>query len=122
MRFWSLIRGALLAIASLGYLANGAQAHVHVSAGETLDLMLCGTGAAKSVSIEVPGSPIEETEDTCCGDCTPTSAIDVAVPSVFAVSLKHAEPLPADLPDAVSPRSPLWPGAPPQGPPSPHKV
>lgn len=122
MRFWSLIRVALLAIASLGYLANGAQAHVHVSAGETLNLMLCGTGAAKSVSIDVPGDPIEETEDTCCGDCTPTSAIDVTMPSVFAVIRNYADPLPAHLPEAVSPRSPLWPGAPPQGPPTPHKV
>jgi len=122
MRLWSLIRVALLAIASFGYLANGAQAHLHVSTGETLNLMLCGTGSAKSVSIDLPGDPIEETEDTCCGDCMPTFAIDVSVPSEFAGILKYADPLPAHMPEPVSPRSPLWPGAPPQGPPAPHKA
>ncbi len=122
MSLWSLIRVVLLAVASLGYLANGAQAHLHVSAGETLNLMLCGTGSAKSVSIDLPGDPIEETEDTCCGDCTPTSGIVATPPLVVSIILNYADPLPTHLPEPVSPRSPLWPGAPPQGPPNAHKA
>lgn len=122
MTLLSVLRMFLFAIASFGYLANGAQAHVSVSSGETLNLMLCGTGTAKSISIELPGDPIEETEDTCCGDCAPTSVIEVIAPRIFAVDLRFADPVPAHLPDPVSPRSPLWPGAPPQGPPSPLKA
>ena len=117
MSFWRLFRALLLAVASLGYLANGAQAHLHISQGETLDLMMCGTSANRTVSLEIPGHPIEETEDTCCGDCMP--AFGILPPNKTAVStaLFFAQPVPAHLPDALSPRSPLWPGAPPQGPP-----
>jgi len=122
MRMWSLLRVVLLAIASLGYLANGAQAHLHISTGETLNLMLCGTGSAKSVAVELPSDPIEETEDTCCGDCAPTSVIDLAAPTDFAAIIRFADPLPTHLPAPISPRSPLWPGAPPQGPPGAHKA
>jgi len=122
MIFWSALRLVLFAIASLGYLANGAQAHVNISSGETLNLMLCGTGTAKSISFDLPGDPVEETEDTCCGDCAPSSVIQVSAPRFVAVIAAFAEPMPMQLPDPVSPRSPLWPGAPPQGPPTAFKV
>ena len=122
MKFWSVLRTALFALASLGYLANGAQAHVNVSAGETLNLMMCGSGTAKPIALQLPGNPIEETEDTCCGDCTPTSLIEVSLPRAAVGILIFAIPTPANLPDAVSTRSPLWPGAPPHGPPDPLKA
>ena len=35
---WTVFRSVLLALASLGYLANGAQAHLHVYSLETLGL------------------------------------------------------------------------------------
>lgn len=64
MSAWHLFRVLLLALASLGYLANGAQAHIHTMAGETLDLMLCGagTGSARSISLEIPGNPAGSAE------------------------------------------------------------
>ncbi len=114
---WTVFRTLLLALASLGYLANGAQAHLHISNGETMDLMLCGTGSARTISIEIPGEPIHETEDTCCGDCMPSVATPPPEVPSFAAVLIFAEPVPVNLPLAVSPRSPLWPGAPPHGPP-----
>ena len=101
MTLCSAFRKVLFAIASFGYLANGAQAHLNVSSGETLNLMLCGTGTAKSISIELPGDPIEETEDTCCGDCAPTSVVEVIAPRNFAVGLRFADPVPTDLPDTL---------------------
>lgn len=117
MRLWSHLRTLLVAIACLGYLANGAQAHLSVSSGDTLDLMLCGTGSAKPVSLQLPGEPIEETEDTCCGDCAPNSVISVSSPHTVMTVVTYSVPTPTHPRTAVSPRSPLWPGAPPQGPP-----
>ena len=119
---WSVFRTLLLALASFGYLANGAQAHLSVSQGETLDLMMCGTGSAKTIALEIPGDPIEETEDTCCGDCAPAQAITVRAPSLVPTFAIFVVPVPTNLPHAVFPRSPLWPGAPPQGPPHTHKA
>ena len=107
----------LLALASLGYLANGAQAHLHVSNGESMDLMLCSTGSARTISIEIPGEPAQETEDTCCGDCVPSVATPWPDTPTFISVMIFADPVPSNLPLAITPRSPLWAGAPPQGPP-----
>lgn len=111
-----------MAIASLGYLANGAQAHLAISQGEHLDLMLCSTGQARTITLDLPGEPAEETEDTCCGDCAPAMSIVVDPPCLNSIILSYSDPVPARPHDAISPRSPLWPGAPPQGPPNPHKA
>jgi hypothetical protein len=108
----------LLAIAAFGYFANGAQAHLQISQGESLSLMLCGTDSNKTVELVIPGAPAEEVTDSCCGDCSPPSALMPPGAAVHVNLLLFAQPLPVDLPASVSPRSPLWPGAPPQGPPA----
>ena len=118
MLLWSAFRIALLALASLGYLANGAQAHLHVSGGETLEVMLCGSGNSRALRIEVPSEPIEETEDTCCGDCVPAVAIFPPESITVSTVTNFSQLIPARMPLLVSPRSPLWPGAPPHGPPN----
>lgn len=112
----------LLAIAAFGYLANGAQAHLQISQGESLSLLLCGTGADKTYELVIPGEPAEEMTDTCCGDCSTPSAIAPPRVGLRTQSMFFTPPSPAHLPDAVSPKSPLWPGAPPQGPPLSHKT
>jgi hypothetical protein len=117
-----LLRTLLLAIASFGYLANGAQAHLAISQGEHLDLMLCSTSATRTITLELPGAPAEETEDTCCGDCAPVLSIEVDPPRLTAITLTYTDPVPAEPRALVSPRSPLWPGAPPHGPPHIHKA
>lgn len=114
---WTFLRTLLLALASFGYLANGAQAHLHVSGSESMDLMMCSTGSARTISIEIPGEPIQETEDNCCGDCVPSVTTGPPDAPSFKSVLIFADPVPSNLPLAVSPRAPLWPGAPPQGPP-----
>lgn len=118
MRFWLVFRTLLLLLASLGYLANGAQAHVHLSSGERLELMMCASGSNHTINLEIPGKPAQET-DTCCGDCMPSLAIEPLNRVTPPSALVFAQPVPNDLPPAVSPRSPLWPGAPPHGPPYP---
>ncbi|MEM7640008.1 MAG: hypothetical protein AAF269_13215 [Pseudomonadota bacterium] len=117
MRCASMIRFLILAFASLAYLANGAQAHLKISHGDTIELMLCSTGAERAVQLHLPGEPAEETEDTCCGDCAPTPAILFAPLPVIDVTLRHAIAATGPALVFVFPRSPLWPGAPPNGPP-----
>ncbi|MFN3212242.1 MAG: hypothetical protein ACE37M_03995 [Henriciella sp.] len=117
MRFWTYLRLLLLIAASLGYFANGAQAHVRITPGETVSLLMCSTGSNRTLEMEIPGAPAEETQGTSCGDCAAPAAL--APPAVARVEFRQvfAEPLPSQMPVPVSPRSPLWPGAPPHGPP-----
>ena len=122
MRLLSAFRVLLLAIASLGYFANGAQAHVKVQAGEILELMLCSVHSSKAVAVELPAEPIEETKNTCCGDCTASVAIEVASPVLVLTPISFAETQPPEWRTPISPRSPLWPGAPPNGPPFSHRA
>jgi len=122
MRFWITLRMLLLAAASLGYFANGAQAHVQITPGETISLMICSTGANKTLNMEIPGEPAEETKGTACGDCAAPSALAPPATRHIQPRILFAQPLPSQMPQAISPRSPLWPGAPPHGPPVSHKA
>ncbi len=110
-----------LLIALAAYGANGAQAHLHMAGGETLEVVMCAPGSAPGSRFATmqlsDDGPVEETE-TCCGDCTAPSLIPVdppVRPVAPASPLLRARPSVAPI---VYPRSPLWPGAPPQGPPS----
>ena len=118
MYLLTALRIILLAVAAFGYLANGAQAHLKISKGESLSLMLCSTDSVRTVQMKLPAEPIEEKADTCCGDCATPAAIAPPriVQPVHAIAFNP--PTPLNLPEVVSPRSPLWPGAPPQGPPN----
>lgn len=117
MRVWMILRAILLVIASLGYFANGAQAHVHVSSGDAFEVMLCGSGTSRVMTLDIPGEPIEETDHTWCGDCVPTFGLEPPALDIVHVVLVFSRPLPRHAVLAVFPRSPLWPGAPPHGPP-----
>lgn len=122
MALWSHLRSFLLILACLGYLANGAQAHVHVPGAQTLSLKMCSTDTLTAVEIDIPGGPIEATEDTCCGACTLAVALISPEPLQRDGMRIYPQPIPFGLPNLVSPRSPLWAGAPPHGPPSRHKA
>ncbi|MEO1188649.1 MAG: hypothetical protein AAFW60_06220 [Pseudomonadota bacterium] len=111
------LRVLFLVMAATAYLANGAQAHLKISQGETLELMLCSTGAERAVKMHLPGEPAQETEDTCCGDCAPSPAILYASLRTADIALRHVIVTLHSMPTRVHPRSPLWPGAPPNGPP-----
>ena len=122
MRFWIYFRVLLLVAASLGYFANGAQAHVRITPGETISLMMCSAGINRMMTTEIPGEPAEETKGTYCGDCAAPAALTPPAIAQAQPRALFSQPLPAQMPAAVSPRSPLWPGAPPQGPPLSHKT
>ena len=122
MPFLHALRLIFLAFASFAYLANGAQAHVKVSSGETLELLVCSSGTTRTIEMHLPGDAPEEIEETHCGDCAPSAAVvfNPAMPDCTA--LGHALLTGYPAPKPVSPRSPLWPGAPPIGPPSALKI
>ena len=117
MMFWRVFRTCLLVVASLGYFANGAQAHVKISGAETLNLMMCASGVSKPIALSIPGAPAEELDDHCCGDCLQYFATEPPHISVLPAPFIRAKHKPPHQILAVHPRAPLWPGAPPQGPP-----
>ncbi|RIJ24311.1 hypothetical protein D1224_08735 [Henriciella barbarensis] len=99
------------------YLANGAQAHLRIVPGETISIPICGDGLSRSIKIEVGGSHEDTSDRTCCGDCIVPLALPVTAPLLplrtVASRVRPTQPVRR----AGYPRSPLWPGAPPQGPP-----
>lgn len=118
----SLLRWLFAVIAIAGYAANAAQAHVRLGVSHTISASLCGLGGERTLQITIGGGPAEELVDQCCGDCLTPAALT-------------PEPLKFPRPVDQSPqrgafacvylveaRTPLWPGAPPIGPPSSHKA
>ena len=120
MAFARTFKLLLILAAALGYLADGARAHMHTSGGDTIRVMMCGPGeTTKYIDIDVPGDT-DEIADKCCGDCTPASPLKAEHPDVLEISTLYAPRALFSTKVSVSPRSPLWPGAPPNGPPASH--
>ncbi|MEM7765932.1 MAG: hypothetical protein AAF253_00415 [Pseudomonadota bacterium] len=110
---------AVLAIAA--YAANGALAHLVPGGSQVIHVGICGPGGGE-LAVDLGSSPAEETGDTCCGLCLVAPVLPAEAPVRMLVGLaREPAPLPLDVP-AVSPRLPLWPGAPPQGPPRVRKA
>ncbi|MEO0754768.1 MAG: hypothetical protein AAFY85_08225 [Pseudomonadota bacterium] len=106
----------LSVLAIVAYACNGALAHVSPAGSLTFHAGQCGPGGVAQ-TIVLGDVPAEETGGTCCGDCLSLPVLSPTPP--FRITVPIASRLNAPLPAApeVSPRSPLWPGAPPQGPP-----
>ncbi|WP_143434518.1 hypothetical protein [Henriciella pelagia] len=103
--------------ALLAYFANGAQAHLRIVPGETIAVPLCGDGLHRTIEIRVGGGQEDTSHTTCCGDCTVPFAISANPPALPQRSrMRHVQSSPGRA-DAAHPRLPLWPGAPPHGPP-----
>lgn len=100
------------------YAANGAQAHLQMAQGETIAIPICGDGLSRTIEISLGGEPEDTSSVTCCGDCLLPLALPVSAPSI---PVRLIEVRPRAFVQAtyfIHPRSPLWPGAPPQGPPA----
>lgn len=115
---FAIIKPFLAVIALAGYIANGAQSHLVMHSGETLELQLCGDGGTRSITIEISGGPGEFDETSCCGDCIPATALPVTYSVLPSPVTAHTLNLRVQTVASISPRSPLWPGAPPHGPPT----
>ncbi|MEM1151302.1 MAG: hypothetical protein AAGI03_12210 [Pseudomonadota bacterium] len=120
---YRLIRLFCLLAAFTAYAANGAQAHLHFSTGETIEVPMCVPGSGHDIRMTTiqltDDGPVEITHFGC-GECTAPAATpgvpEIGVMAPATGGLKTSAP----FAPAVYPRSPLWPGAPPQGPPSPR--
>lgn len=116
-----LFRWLFACLAVFAYAANGAQAHVMIHAGETLSLNMCSV-SGKTVELKIEGSAPEELADNCCGDCMMPAALFAANPASLRAPLVQYIAFLAKAHEDASPRAPLWPGAPPQGPPLSHAI
>lgn len=124
MSSWrSYLRTFALLLAAFGLFANGAQAHVQVRSPDSIDVPMCGNGQGQVMHIGIGDPhPVDTGAETCCGDCLLTAAIlspEPVLPARTVVSQLIVSQSPTAV---VSPRSPLWPGAPPVGPPEVFKA
>lgn len=118
MAVLSNIRLIFLALGLFGYAFNGAHAHVHVPGDTVMHVGMCSQTGTKAVSLTLPRGPIEETPETCCGDCSTLSVVTLPVCQLLAVVFPTGIKQSGSEHAAPRPRSPLWPGAPPHGPPT----
>lgn len=119
IRLLQTLRAAFVLAAFLSVTANGAQAHLGMSAPGSIFLPICGPAADQFIVLTV-GEPVPVNVEgqTCCGDCMAFAAIVDLAPNTLA----HYAPLviliPAQPDLAYDPGAPVWPGAPPHGPPA----
>ncbi|MEO0982304.1 MAG: hypothetical protein AAFX03_06595 [Pseudomonadota bacterium] len=111
------LRALTFVLATVSLLASGARAHVSIEAGETLQLKLCGDGAGGSVTLDLGGGPAAPAPHAAC-DCGLTAAATPPeAPTVPTRTLVRYVAYAPSEPPLARPGDPLWPGAPPQGPP-----
>lgn len=116
--FLRYFRFLIVFAAIAGYAANGAQTHLAAHAGDTFSIPLCGAGTGRTITLTLgEEAPVETSDETCCGDCVVAAAV-LPPNAPSAISFLRVAPVSyIPLGIAISPRSPLWPGAPPHGPP-----
>ncbi|MEM9739879.1 MAG: hypothetical protein AAF829_08415 [Pseudomonadota bacterium] len=119
----NIVRLFSLFLAFLAYAANGAQAHIGMAHGETVSVLMCGMGSGDTYHTFTLGddTPVESSEN-CCGDCMAAVALPADPPARELAPARFARTLPSPATLTIHPRSPLWPGAPPHGPPSSRKA
>lgn len=115
------MRQFVLILAVAAYTANGAQAHLSVDHGETISILVCSERGDRMVDIAVGGGGVEEDTGSCCGDCVAGLAPGSAAPVRTGGMITWAA-MAVPSPAPIYPGSPLWPGAPPQGPPATRKA
>ena len=111
------IRFLCLIVALFAFVANGAQTHLSFSDSQTVSVPMCHGTTTSMVDLVIGQTPVEEDRSSCCGDCS-VGFWAATLPELNARVLElvfTTETL--SRPVLVFPRSPLWPGAPPQGPP-----
>ena len=105
-------------LALLAYFANGAQAHLRIVPGETIAIPVCGDGVSRTIEMTVGGGHEDTSDLTCCGDCLIPLALPAAAPVLPVRFVDPRGSRAGPVYSSIHPRSPLWPGAPPQGPPA----
>lgn len=118
VRALPLLRTVILLIAALAYAMNGAHAGVKKSSDGTLLLPICSVDGTHFISVDIEDKGPAEISDHKCGACLVAAAIVPAtcqLPKPIAVF----DGQPFAWPVRSRPeQAPIWPGAPPTGPPA----
>ena len=119
MRLSPLLQHLFAIIAIAGYIANGAQLHLTLHPGERLSIKMCGGERPRTIQLEFKGDPAESDDEFCFSDCIMVVALLANdIPQITA-AVCYVMTRAGLHPISITPRSPLWLGAPPQGPPQP---
>ncbi len=113
-----LIRLVALWMAVLALFAQGAQAKLVQSESGTLTLPICTIDGTRFVTVDLDNEKPDQTAHITCDHCVIALGPLPETPHVcarFALSLDTQAP---QITTGESKRSPIWPGAPPIGPPS----
>jgi hypothetical protein len=109
----------LTVLFAVAFLGHSGQLHLQFPQGETVSVLMCGSGTHRMVDISFgEEGPPSDTKSECCGDCTLNH--DAVTPEAQSVANKAELPIRVLLAwqgEPVHPGRPLWPGAPPIGPP-----
>lgn len=118
MSFLRYLRGFILIVAVAAYAVNGMKAHISFSEDGTILIPVCTVQGTTYLTVNLGGDdPVEET-DTSCGLCMVGQGVETDTP-YFTPPIVLREFVSAALPSLSLPhRSPIWPGAPPIGPPT----
>ncbi len=107
----------MLLIAAFAFVLNGARAGVQQDDTGSLVIPICSVDGTRYVRVDIDDDAPAETPEAHCGSCLLVAAI---VPEAcrLAKPLGVFEAAAFALPKQALPdRSPIWPGAPPTGPP-----
>lgn len=114
---------ALLFISLMSVISNGAQAHLGMSAPGKIAMPICGMGDGAVIVLSLgQEAPINAEHESCCGDCVAFAAITQDAPSSVGLFAGRARPQPRQPILSFKPSAPIWPGAPPHGPPALSKI
>lgn len=113
---WRML-GAVVALCAMAL--NGAQAHLAVAAGTTETFEICNLHGAQTIVLETGERYPSSSEDqTCCGECVSPVALAPDDPALTSLGHALVDWHAAPLESQTRRHSPIWPGAPPHGPPA----
>ena len=113
-----LIRLVALWFAVLALIGQGAQAKLVQDESGTLTLPICSIDGTRFVTVELGGDDPEPTSELSCDHIVMSAGPVPEAPNLFSELVLQPEMhSPTLVADDIK-RSPIWPGAPPIGPPS----
>ena len=118
MKRWGPARHLLIFLGIVCILANSSHTSVRVDPGEVLIVEMCG-GGQRTIELNLPKTPPETTADHHCDACLSPVLLPRVGRVLSLITLAKPTRRLGFIVSVASPRTPLWPGAPPIGPPSP---
>jgi len=112
-----LVRMFALMVAVLAYAVNGAQARIVASADGELVVPICSVDGTRYLTIDLGDDAPVESNQVHCGGCLILHPITPDVPALPRAAIQINIARKRLFVRSVPVRAPIWPGAPPIGPP-----